>query len=296
MDMQMPVMDGIQATIEIRKNPCYAKLPVVAMTANAMQADRERCIDVGMNDFVSKPIDPQDLWRALARWTQPRDGLGQPPTLASKLSPWPATGTAEDDMLQQIAGLDTRLGLRQVMGKQALYLSLLRRFVSTNQAGLRPIEQALQAGDTATAERLAHTLKGLSGNIGASALQIEMEKVEAALRGQASLETVRPLLAPPATLLADLLAQLQARLPAQASADSSGVGDPEEIAPVCRKMRELLAFDDPEAAVLLQDHATLLRAALGDNYRALKIAVDEFDFEAALQVLTVAATQANITL
>ena len=71
MDMQMPVMDGVAATHEIRRNPAYASLPVVAMTASAMQADRERCIEAGMNDYVVKPIDPDELWTALLRWLKP---------------------------------------------------------------------------------------------------------------------------------------------------------------------------------------------------------------------------------
>jgi len=71
MDMQMPVMDGVSATLEIRRNPAFASLPVVAMTASAMQADRERCIEAGMNDYIVKPIDPDALWAALLRWVKP---------------------------------------------------------------------------------------------------------------------------------------------------------------------------------------------------------------------------------
>jgi two-component system sensor histidine kinase/response regulator len=71
MDMQMPVMDGVSATLEIRRNAAFASLPVVAMTASAMQADRERCIEAGMNDYIVKPIDPDELWAALLRWVKP---------------------------------------------------------------------------------------------------------------------------------------------------------------------------------------------------------------------------------
>jgi len=293
MDMQMPVMDGLQATLEIRKNPSYSNLPVVAMTANAMEDDRQRCLAAGMNDFVTKPIEPQDLWRALAGWIHPREGLGQP---GIKQRPTWLTTAEQEEMPQQIPGLDLRLGLRHVMGKKPLYLSLLRRFVRGQQAGMLPIVQALEAGDTATAERLAHTLKGLAGNIGASALQAAMEPVETALREQAPPATVHTLLAPAANLLTELLAQLQAQLPEQAANPDNGAVDLEQLQLVCHKLQALLAYDDPEAIELLRDHAPLLEAALGASYRTIKTAVDDFDFEEALRVMTSAATQANISL
>lgn len=74
MDMQMPVMDGLEATRRLRAQGCT--LPIVAMTANAMQSDRERCLEAGMNDHVAKPVEPAQLWAALRRWIQPRPGLG----------------------------------------------------------------------------------------------------------------------------------------------------------------------------------------------------------------------------
>ena len=294
MDMQMPVMDGVQATLEIRKNPGYTDLPVVAMTANAMQVDRQRCLAAGMNDFVTKPIEPRDLWQALARWIHPREGLGQPVT--NPRQPVSAGNAEDEEMPQHVSGLDTRLGLRHVMGKKTLYLSLLRRFVNGQQTALQPIAQALDTGDTATAERLVHTLKGLAGNIGASPLQAAMEKVETALREQAPPTTVRALLAPAANLLATLLAELQAQLPEQAVKPESSTVDPEQLQLVCRKLQALLAYDDPQAAEVLQAHAALLETALGASYHTIRTAVEDFDFEDALRVMTSAAIGANISL
>ena len=294
MDMQMPVMDGVQATLEIRKNPGYTDLPVVAMTANAMQVDRQRCLAAGMNDFVTKPIEPRDLWQALARWIHPREGLGQPVT--NPRQPVSAGNAEDEEMPQHVSGLDTRLGLRHVMGKKTLYLSLLRRFVNGQQTALQPIAQALDTGDTATAERLVHTLKGLAGNIGASPLQAAMEKVETALREQAPPTTVRALLAPAANLLATLLAELQAQLPEQAVKPESSTVDPEQLQLVCRKLQALLAYDDPQAAEVLQAHAALLETALGASYHTIRTAVEDFDFEDALRVMTSAAISANISL
>eukprot|EP01031_Cornospumella_fuschlensis_P048891 gene48891-59866_t len=112
---------------------------------------------------------------------------------------------ASEALLRDIAGLDTQLGLRRVMGKEALYLSLLRKFVAGHQTGLAPLTEALAAGDVATAERMAHTLKGVAGNIGASDLQAAMAKVELALHDQAPAALVQGLLEQPQALLARLL-------------------------------------------------------------------------------------------
>jgi two-component system sensor histidine kinase/response regulator len=294
MDMQMPVMDGVQATLAIRQTPWGADLPVVAMTANAMQDDRQRCLDAGMNDFVAKPIDPQDLWQALAHWIRPRAGLGQ--AAGKPQAPLSAGAAAEEEIPQNVPGLDIRLGLRHVMGKKPLYLSLLRRFVQGQPAGLQPMAQALAAGDTVTAERLAHTLKGLAGNIGATALQAAMEKIETAVREQTPLATLQSLLAPAEGLLTTLVAQLQAQLPQPAASPDSRTVDPVQLQRACQELQALLAYDDPQASDVLQANAPLLEAALGANYRTIRTAVEDFDFEAALRALISAAAQANISL
>ena len=298
MDMQMPVMDGVSATEEIRQDARHAELPIVAMTANAMQVDRDRCLAAGMNDFVTKPIDPDALWQALARWIRPRVGLGQAPAVvgsagqpvvASLLAAPFAAGSAA--IPRDVAGLDTQLGLRRVMGKEALYLSLLRKFVAGHQAGLEPLTQALEAGDVATAERMAHTLKGVAGNIGASDLQAAMAKVERALHDQEPAAAVHALMEKPGTLLTQLLADLSASLPTEATAEVAAV-DADQLASVCGQLRALLADDDSEAADVLQQHAALLKAALGTGYRAVESAIEAFDFEAALDALNRATGQA----
>ncbi|MBA2675182.1 response regulator, partial [Ramlibacter sp.] len=191
MDMQMPVMDGLTATQEIRKLPGLAHLPIVATTANAMQRDRDRCLAAGMNDFIAKPIDPDELARTLLRWLKPRE---QNPSTGSgrtddgsqtAVRPEPVEGPAPPaNGLPHVPGLDTTLGLRRVMGKKKLYLTLLQRYAQSQRDCAGQVRAALDAGDMATAERLAHTAKGLAGNIGAEPLAVDAAALEHALREQ----------------------------------------------------------------------------------------------------------------
>ncbi len=301
MDMQMPVMDGLTASEEIRKQSRHDALPIVAMTANAMQSDRDRCAAAGMNDFVTKPIEPDALWAALARGIRPRPGLGaRPAATSSQAASWvpPAAenGAGESSIPANIEGLDIQAGLRRVLGKHSLYLSMLRKFAAGNTTLLEAVAQALQAGDQATAERHAHTLKGLAGNIGAGPLQQEMAQLEMALREQASPHTIEGLMASATAQLSQLLEQLQTKLPPDTKAQASAAVDPQQLQAVCQQLRDLLADDDAQAADVLDANAALLRAALGAHFHAVQTAIANFDFEAALQALHNAASSTALTL
>jgi two-component system, sensor histidine kinase and response regulator len=214
MDMQMPVMDGLTATRELRRIASLRDLPIVAMTANAMEQDRRRCIDAGMNDFLAKPIDPQDMVATLLRWTRrsPRAGMGAVAAPASTIAA--ATPAASTVDLPTVAGLDTKLGLSRMMGKKQLYLRMLRLYVESQKDTGVQIRSALMANDRQTAERLAHTLKGVSGNIGAGDVQSLADALEGAMRqgqhGGEVLLRLAQLEAPLAQLIRDLEVQLPA--------------------------------------------------------------------------------------
>jgi len=221
MDMQMPVMDGVTATREIRKLPGFAHLPIVAMTANAMEQDRRKCKDAGMNDFLVKPIDPQDMWNIVLRWTrQLRATVAQAEApVQPQLQPQPkAASGITAEQFEGIAGLDTSLGLSRMMGKKSLYTAMLRRYLAGQQQIAAEIKQALASGDMETAERIAHTTKAVSGNVGATAIQERAATLEAAIGARRPRHELDRCLADLEAPLDALLAALADRFAAETAA------------------------------------------------------------------------------
>jgi two-component system, sensor histidine kinase and response regulator len=208
MDMQMPVMDGVTATRAIRDIPRLAKLPVVAMTANAMEQDRQLCMAAGMNDSVTKPIDPKTLWDALLRWIPavPAEAAmaGTRDARASLAQP--------EYWLDGVPGLDAAQGLRYARGSEKLYRSLLGRFVASHGRAPAQIHESLANGDIAGAEMLAHTVKSVAGNIGAPTVQALASELEQALRTYAPPMIVQERLAELQRPMAELTETLAARL------------------------------------------------------------------------------------
>ncbi|MDY0746536.1 response regulator [Paucibacter sp. R3-3] len=294
MDMQMPVMDGVTASREILKIERLQSLKIIAMTANAGEADQERCREAGMVDFVAKPIDPDDLWRALLRWAP--DTLADtvldaaPAAVASPAEPAPQAPAAQQGLAgATIPGLDITLGLRRVLGQESLYLSLLRKFATSQRQAATHIREALQHQDLATAQRLAHTLKGVSGNIGATGVHRMATEIDGLLHGDPA--QVDALLGPLEAGLSELVAALQAHFAVmdgapQAVEAKADAGMPAPAA--LEQLRLLIADDDPEASAWLQQHDGTLRRVLGEHHDGLVRALEDYDFETAQALLPAA--------
>ncbi|MDP1613509.1 MAG: response regulator, partial [Sulfuritalea sp.] len=285
MDMQMPVMDGVTATLEIRKDPRFADLPVVAMTANAMQGDRDRCVAAGMNDHVPKPIEPEDLWKALLKWIKPR----HPPAVTGAPQPEPAPSrTQEVELPSAIEAVDMVSGLRHALGKKPLYLSMLRKFEAGQAAALEDIQSQLDSPDWSDAERRAHTLKGVAGNIGAAGLQRQAEGIETAIRERRPREEVDAMLDELQNPLASLIAQLHQTLPKKADRTTVSVSRP-ELKAVLDQLETLLIGNDSDVLDFLDSNADLLYTAFPEHYQAIADAIRSVDFDKALAALRAGA-------
>jgi len=175
MDVQMPVMDGFTATRELRKDERYKTLPILAMTANATHEDRKRCEEAGMDDHIAKPIIPKILFETLLKWV-PHKEREIPDAPDDEFAD---TSAAE---LPDLQGVDTEAGLERVGGNIRSYLKLLDKFAENQSDTINEIRSAVTDGDGELSVRLAHTLKGVGGAIGATALQEAAAKLEATLK------------------------------------------------------------------------------------------------------------------
>ncbi len=170
MDIQMPEMDGFEATGCIRENLRFSNLPIVAMTAQAMTGDREKCIEAGMDDYITKPIDISELFSTLVKWIKPKH---------RKISDNDAPhknfqideGLSKDDQLKNIPVIDAETGLMRVGGNVKLYKKLLIKFRDDYSNFFHETKTAIENNNLDDAERYAHTVKGAAGNIGISKLQ-----------------------------------------------------------------------------------------------------------------------------
>ncbi|MGD0442937.1 MAG: response regulator [Edaphobacter sp.] len=282
MDMQMPVMDGVTATKAIRSNPRFRDLPIIAMTANAMDADREMCRQAGMNDHVSKPIDPDAMFATVMKWIKPRALSSGPPTRRVE-----AASSQDLPGLPEIDGVDIKDGLKRVGGNSRLYRDLLMKFAAKHSdAGLQ-ITDALRIDDRNTAERIAHTVKGVAGNIGIKPVQFAAEKLEKSIReSDSAVETV---LHDFTSVLRTQIDAIEQALPLETlllQVESRNSFDPIAASHEIARLRSLLQASDGNSEEAFR---TLQSALAGQVEKArldaLGADINDFDFTGALAKL-----------
>jgi CheY-like chemotaxis protein len=302
MDVQMPVMDGYTATKAIRKweggmrNEGNNPTPIIAMTAHAMAGDKEKSLQAGMNDHVTKPIDPDELFSALMRWIShgEREAPGdEGPEISRK-----ETETLPDEL----PGISIESGLKRVGGNKKLYRKLLGQFRASQEDATEKIRAALQGGDVETATRLAHTAKGVSGNLGAESLFDVSAALEKAIKERDG-DTLDDRIATFATHLESVMEGIKAFEEKGARGDESekpsgeGIVDKETVKVLLQEMTRLLDSDLTEAMNRLE--------ALGDNLRHSQVReafeqlegqVEGFDTESALKTVIEIAKDLEITL
>jgi PAS domain S-box-containing protein len=318
MDCQMPVMDGYTASRRLREQPRFAALPIIAMTANAMSGDRELALEAGMNDHISKPLNVAAMFATMAQWIKVAPHRrAAPAVLAAPVSTGPqaagaaaaasgaplapaagASGAAA--LPAHLPGIDQRAGLATSMGREALYVRMLQRFREGHSHFRADFDAALLDSDATAPTRVAHTLRGTAGNIGAMALGSAATALELACSAGVGADERAPLLATVERELAPVLAGLAAldggALAARADDDGAVTAEPapasapapppQQVLSMLAQLRVLLDDSDTGAMELLEELETLVDGQpLARQLRKVRQQVERFDFDAALAQL-----------
>lgn len=185
MDIQMPVMDGIEATGLIRNELNLKMLPIIAMTANAMTGDREKCIEAGMNDYISKPIESRQIFSALSRWINKDNEFVSRIAGDIPVQPPPSPVSISDPdtpFPESLPGLNIKSGLGRINGNKTLYIDILKEFHNDNKETAKRLRHALSNDNPVYAASLLHTIKGTSGGIGAETLYQTAKALESEIQ------------------------------------------------------------------------------------------------------------------
>jgi two-component system sensor histidine kinase/response regulator len=303
MDCQMPVMDGYTATREIRKNPAFKDLPILAMTANAMAGDKEKVLEAGMWDHIAKPLNVGDMFNTMARWIKPASQVVQDATetIAINSMDTRSDGTndaqaatrvlpaAVADGLPALPGIDVKAGMATTMDNAKLYTRLLIKFRDSQSAFADLFTAAQLDPDLTAPARAAHTLKGTAGNIGAKEVQAAAATLEHALLAGAPPEQIAPLLANTLEQLLPVMAGLQALgapLAPRPGGTETNSATSVAVEAALRRLTALLKDSDADAGDAIEVLQELVKGTpLANKLQRVAAAVADFDFDAALAAL-----------
>ncbi len=274
MDLQMPEVDGYQATATIRSIPRFTELPIIALTAHALPEERDRCLAAGMRGHISKPIDPDTLYRALMEFHP----SGNAPARSAE------RGSNEAEPHLSIPGIDTVNGLRRIAGNARLYRALLRQFADDQVNFPQQIRSVLDQGEYTAAERLAHTIKGSAGNLGATALSELADNLERTARSHDAQAT-----AIKADEVAAEWAHIAESIRSAVFDSNPGAISPSvsvDLVPLLLKLKQMLNADDGQSLDFLLEIRERINSAIpAIELDTLQNLIAQFDFVAALDYL-----------
>jgi len=284
MDIQMPEMDGYQATRQLRAQAQFADLPIIAMTAHAMSGDREKCLDAGMNDHIAKPIDPHVLFSILSQYL---DVSGDEPLKTTQADKYDSAYFPE-----KLLGIDLQWGLERVGGNQQLFHKLLKEFAQNHGDALQILNECLAQNDLEGARREVHTLQGVAGNVGARELQQAARALEHAITTKKvhNIEQIPTSFVESFTQLMNSLEKLQThqhtKETQQNTLHSKERMDQAELHKTLHDLQNLLAEGNPDAGERVQKlKALVLPEMYTQSLQAIEQLIDDYDFDHAHEIL-----------
>jgi PAS domain S-box-containing protein len=284
MDIQLPGIDGLQATREIRTMPAHRDTPVLSMTANAFGQDRLACEQAGMQDHVVKPVDPELLYGALLRWLPPGSPADRDAAHASgrsARSPEPALGRAS----AAVDGLDETVLARYFAGRVEVYDRVLKQFAQTYRDGIAVLSSPLAADALDAVRRQAHSLKGASAAIGANTLSAHAASIERDVLDGIALGELNAGALALRRELAKVVAAIDTRLATSPLKAPQPAADPAWLESEFDHLEGLLERGDYAALSRFRDLHDALPAALGPASRRLRGLLERFEFAQALSLL-----------
>jgi len=278
MDMEMPVMGGIEATRAIRKLGGYEDLPVIAVTANVMQSDQELCTNSGMNDYITKPLDLSELWRILIKWIKPKD---------LSLDSYNIVEAIDEDIdgFQNIEEIDLNLALKRLSDKKDLYLKIIKRFVASQSEAAVEIKEIIAKGDYETVARSIHSLKGLLGNIGAVKMQEVAMEIEQKFHKEIPLEDFHNQLNEFLNRLEDLNDRIKKELPEEKDKGLLSDDSIVDYYKIIKKLVKLLEDNNPLAVRFFEENIKSFKHFLDKDFMAVSQYIRSFDFDEVILIL-----------
>jgi polar amino acid transport system substrate-binding protein len=290
MDIQMPVMDGLAASRKIRNlKDGFDQLPIIAMTAHAMAGDRDKSVAAGMNDHITKPIDPDKLYACLLKWIDP-DSIASPGLPPQKFLDEGQSKVLDSKILKaMMPDINFDAGLKNVAGNQSLYLQLLKEFIRDYQDVAVKVKTALENKDKQTAQGTVHTVKGLSATIGAMSVHRAMKLLETAVIENS--EDIEPVLENSDIEVNKIVSQILSALPQKPDQDDLEpvvVDDAtlqNDIRPKLEDLKKLAAISDMASEDLFEAVKKPLGSVLPLETEKLGYAFESFDFKGASKIL-----------